>query len=1021
MNSYCRRHFIYCLFWTIAITLMNSEARGQVQVPFFGQQLLINGYAKTLEGEVIPYFSVYPRFAKQALLTRCTDGRKWIEWETDRIPADIKGEYAYFTWIAAHSTGTSSGARNFDLYINDRYALTFTTYPNEYNPYWTYGGKDSTRLVFEYKTQDGAKDAHGLAYLRVPLSKYKKGEPLRIKITGQNQQSNDWYMTFAYTFKEKIEIKAMPFLLNGEQKNKQPIQVTVLHFGSPDQLSIAIDGNSQKAIPVQNGFNVAEIHVNSVQQPMPLHIKASVGNLSGLDTIVQLQPVTYRELDLIHHAHTDIGYSHLQQEVIKIHVQNIRRALHLIEKTKNYPEGSRFVWNIESAWAAENFLQEATPKERQDFFTAVKNRQIFLSATYANILSGLCTPEEMNWITEYARMLRKEENLPINAAMLSDVPGMSWSMVPALAKNGIRYFSNGPNYVEGLPDKGDRVGSTIMEMGNKAFWWKSASGKDSILLWTCGKGYSSWHGTPEGGVVERGPEKIADYLNELDAIHYPYDMVQWRYNIVSDNGPTDSTISDFVKNWNEKYASPKLVLTGVSDLFERFEKKYGNQIPSISGDFTPYWEDGAYSTAKEEAENRELSEKLLQLEHLAAQKKIDVSKDWFYEARKNIVLFHEHTWGAWCSISKPDDPFTTKQWEYKKGFLDSARYYIDKIDQVLSKGISKPSVITVVNTLSWKRSGYVEVPCPASFRGTSITDEEGKDIPIQKLADNKIIFFAKDLPAHGEKHFRFTNTGKKNKGSFQSKIIYSIDSTTGSVKSLNALEKQWVNKDKFSGLLEALYVKGRNPDMYTTTKVEQAEVIENGPLVRKTKITCSMDGTNEVVYVISQYSSSDFIKMSVLIDKKAIREKESVHIAFPFALADPVVRVGAGDACFIPGKNQTPGANKDFYSVQRWIDVSGKDQGVTICSPQGALFESGKMVNEELVNNGYKKWEHTVTPSANLFLYALNNYWHTNYKADQDGKVQFDCYLLFHKSFDNSAANQFGYEMTQPLIAVSSE
>jgi hypothetical protein len=33
--------------------------------------------------------------------------------------------------------------------------------------------------------------------------------------------------------------------------------------------------------------------------------------------------------------------------------------LRLIEKTKSYPEGSRFVWNIESAWAAENFLQQA--------------------------------------------------------------------------------------------------------------------------------------------------------------------------------------------------------------------------------------------------------------------------------------------------------------------------------------------------------------------------------------------------------------------------------------------------------------------------------------------------------------------------------------------------------------------------------------------------------------------------------------------------------------------------------------
>ena len=1009
-----------CLpLFAIALIFLNKNTLAQVQVPVFGSQHLINGYAKSLQGEVIPYFSVYPKFAKQALLTRCTDGKKWIEWETDVIPAGTKGNYAYFIWIAAHSTGTSGGKRNFDLYINDHYALTFTTYPNEYKPYWTFGASDSTRLVFEYKTKDGANDAHGLAYLRVPLSKYKKDKPIRIKVAGQNQQSNDWYMTFAYTFKEKIEIKTLPFLLKGNLQNKQPIQVTVLHFGAPGKLNITLGDQPQKPFAVQNGFNVFEAYINKVQQQTPLHIKANVGKLSSLDTTVQLHPVTYREIDLIHHSHTDIGYSNLQQEVIKIHNENIRRALHLIEKTKSYPEGSRFVWNIESAWAAENFLQQATQKEKQAFFNAVKNKQIFLSATYANILTGLSTPEEMNWITEFARNLRSEKGLPINAAMMSDIPGMSWSMVSSLAKNGIRYFSNGPNYIEGLPGNGDRIGSTIVEMGNKAYWWKSASGKDSILLWTCGKGYSSWHGTPEGGVAGRAVEKIAGYLDELDTLHYPYDMVQWRYNIVSDNGPTDSTVSDFVKEWNEKYASPKLVLAGVTDMFERFEKKYGKQIPSITGDFTPYWEDGAYSTAKEETDNRMLSEKLEQLEKLAFQKNISIRKEWFYEARKNIVLFHEHTWGAWCSISKPDDPFTTAQWEYKKGFLDSAKYYVDRIEQALKEAIAKPNSITVLNTLPWNRSGYVEVSYPSSFNGNALTDENGKAVIVQKLPENKLVFYASEVPAGGEKSYRFSDVKEKEVPLFQSTITYNIDSITGALKTVNTQNKQWTDSKEFPGLLQAIYVNGRNPNIHSLTSVKNIELVENGPLLKQYRIACNMEGANEVVYEISQYNAADYVKLSVEIDKKAIREKESVHVAFPFSLPEPTVRIGMGDEYFIPGKDQTPGANKDFFSVQRWIDVSNANDGVTICSPQGALFEIGKIENEELVSNGYKRWERSVSPASDLFLYAMNNYWHTNFKIDQDGKTRFDCYLLFHKGFNAAAANHFGYEMTQPLIGIS--
>ncbi|MBK6777522.1 MAG: hypothetical protein IPG74_17335 [Flavobacteriales bacterium] len=96
-------------------------------------------------------------------------------------------------------------------------------------------------------------------------------------------------------------------------------------------------------------------------------------------------------------------------------------------------------------------------------------------------------------------------------------------------------------------------------------------------------------------------------------------MVQWRYNIVSDNGPVDSTLSDFVREWNEKYISPRLIIANGGEMMQEFETKYGKDIPTWSGDFTPYWEDGAYSTAKEEGDVRVLSARLSNL--------IDAAKD----------------------------------------------------------------------------------------------------------------------------------------------------------------------------------------------------------------------------------------------------------------------------------------------------------------------------------------------------------------------------------------------------------
>lgn len=998
------------------LVLPGSFSYAQVTMPVFGKQNVLNGYTKAITGETISYYSVYPDYAKEALLTRTTDGKKAIEWETAPIPENAKGPYVYFSWIAAHSTGTNSGERHFDLYINDKKVLTFTTLPRNYPPYWQFSGDDSTKLVFELKKRDGSGDAHGFAYLRVPLAGYKKGEPLKIKVVGEAQNSQDWYMTFKYTFEEKVDFETPPFQLKG-QDPARPLMITVLHFGPPKTLEVTANGDIRRKFEVQNG-------INSFMLPLPFfedtsavtqHIFARLGKLEFRDTIIT-KPIIKREIYLIHNSHNDIGYSDIQENVEQLQDKNIRDAMHLVQKTKDYPAGSKFVWNIESLWAVENFLNSSTPAEKQEFFNDVRNRSIGLSATYANILTGLCTPEEMNWIMLYADSLRKTYNLPINTAMMTDVPGMSWSMIDALASNGVRYFSDGINYVNGMADMGDRIGYSLKTQGDKPFWWKSSSGRDSILFWAAGKGYSSWHGTAIGGVFDRGPRKIADYMTELDDKNYPYSIVQWRYNIVSDNGPTDSTISDFVKQWNEEYESPKLILSNVSDVFVALEKKYGKQIPVLSGDFTPYWEDGAYSTAKEEAENRLLSEKILQLENIAKQQNRNINPHWLYEAKRDVVMFHEHTWGAYNSISEPGAPFVIHQWNYKKAFVDSAKIYTDRIEAELFPKADSSKTVTVYNSLPWIRSGYVETDTPANFTGNSLLDDKGRTIIVQRLSDGKIGFIAREVPAKGKAVY--------TAGPIQDRGVqaldypdYTNDKKTGAINDLRPFKRtNIIDTSTYKGMPLALYVKGMDPadHFFTTEKSEQ--LMENGFVLKRKAINCDLEGTNGVQYVISQYNGLDYMQVAVTIDKKAIRDKESVHIAFPFLIGDPEVRIGIDSAYITPESGQLSGSNKDFYSVQRWLDVSNKDYGVTISSPESALFEVGNLVDEREVNSGTKLWRTENHSSNTVFAYVMNNYWHTNYKADQGEKVTFNFILQFHKEFDLSDALRLGAEATQPLL-----
>ena len=56
------------------------------------------------------------------------------------------------------------------------------------------------------------------------------------------------------------------------------------------------------------------------------------------------------------------------------------------------------------------------------------------------------------------------------------------------------------------------------------------------------------------------------------------------------------------------------MIATTGEMFREFERRYGDVIPSIGGDFTPYWEDGAGSTSRETAMNRASAERLMQAE-----------------------------------------------------------------------------------------------------------------------------------------------------------------------------------------------------------------------------------------------------------------------------------------------------------------------------------------------------------------------------------------------------------------------
>ncbi|MFN6116873.1 MAG: hypothetical protein ACK46C_13455, partial [Flavobacteriales bacterium] len=207
------------------------------------------------------------------------------------------------------------GDRSFDLYIDDQHVLTFTTHHSSKPATWESEGVDGVKLVFEFSKADRHGDAHGFAHLRVPLKFIKPGRPMRLKVVGHAQDSPDWFMTFRYTFEEKVEVEVLPFLLNRLGHPERAMRFTVMHFGQPTTLAVLFQGGLKaKTYPINNGLNVIEDALSYLDDTTTIRFRGSLG-IHQFDTTLILHPIIHHDIHLVHHSHTDIGYSHMLAEV----------------------------------------------------------------------------------------------------------------------------------------------------------------------------------------------------------------------------------------------------------------------------------------------------------------------------------------------------------------------------------------------------------------------------------------------------------------------------------------------------------------------------------------------------------------------------------------------------------------------------------------------------------------------------------------------------------------------------------
>ncbi len=529
-------------------------------------------------------------------------------------------------------------------------------------------------------------------------------------------------------------------------------------------------------------------------------------------------------------------------------------------------------------------------------------------------------------------------------------------------------------------------------------------------------------------------------FRRLNEGKYPYDIVQLRWT-KGDNGPPDEAVMDAVRQWNAKYAYPRLIIATTSEAFHAFEKRYADKLPTYRGDLTPYWEDGAASGARETATNRHTADRLLQAETLwALLNRATFPAADFAAAWKNVALWSEHTWGAYNSISEPDLPFVKEQWKYKQAWaLDAEKQSRKLLERVLGAGITgfsrnsseKPlkggttnDAVDVFNTSSWTRNDLVTLP--KETKGKGLKDEQGRFVPSQRLSTGELVFLACDIPPFSAKRFQISETADplprmKTVATGESLttpcVRLKLDPATGAIISL---KRCGVSAEFAKGPINSyIYLPGGNVKDAKPSGPAKVTVKETGPLVASLLVESDAPGCKKLVREVRVIDGLYRVEIIDMVDKLPVRAIEGVHFGFAFNVPSPQVRINSPGAVVRPEKDQLPGACKNWFSVERWVDVSNDNYGVTWVTADAPLMELGGLTanlpRSQPNPDAYMK---TIEPSATLYSWVMNNHWHTNYRADQEGETTFRYYLYPHGAYDAVAAARFGLETTQPLIAV---
>ena len=448
------------------------------------------------------------------------------------------------------------------------------------------------------------------------------------------------------------------------------------------------------------------------------------------------------------------------------------------------------------------------------------------------------------------------------------------------------------------------------------------------------------------------------------------------------------------------------------------------------------------------------------------------------QAWHNLILWDEHTWGADISVRLPDDDDTASQWHHKASYAYNARSLSLLLQRdalaALARTVegAQPDDLLVVNPLPWERivAGDIKPPHLAP-RGTADDTTAGRQFQDHYTNDmGGVISTADDprdpteprtvlppvkVPAFGyavvKRGDLATYTPPPSTHESEEAIVETdryrlvFDREAGGVRSWydKALNHEWIDAGagwSFNGFVHEEVADRSHPWPrhlmfymdWGSAELERPRGWKTGWLARRRparavvqhRVVRTPLGVEVIqkleapgIHGLLQQSTfipnyADYVEFRSHWSMTLDPHPESTYVLYPFQAPGAVARFDLGPQATVAGVDQLPGVCRDYFTVQNWVDFSNDHLGVTIATPENPMIQLGDF------HFGDNQTDFQLERPM-LLGWVTNNYWETNFRAHQPGRVTARYRILPHAGpFDESAAHRFGLEAANdaPLL-----